>query len=811
MKRPSIRQAAVLGAGVMGSRIAALLAGADIPTYLLDMVPRDLDDRDIKKGLDRESPGFRNKLALQGIDGTLMASPPAIFAAEDAKLIKPGNFDDHLSWLTNADWIIEVVAEDLAIKKQLLARIAPYVGPDAILSTNTSGISIDRICEDLPKNLRSRFLGTHFFNPPRHLKLLEIIPGKSTSKNVVTFMSHFCEDRLGKSIVFAKDTPNFIANRIGSHALISAMKEMMKEGMTVEEVDAITGPIMGRPRSATFRTADMVGLDTVMKVARNVAENVSDKAEKEAFTLPPFMAKMVENGLLGDKSQKGFYKKTVTMEGSQVHAMDYGKLDYVPQRKPQLALLKELDKIDDLPERMRSLVYSEDRAGRFAWNATKRMLLYCAERVPEVSDDIVNIDRAMRWGFNWELGPFETWDAIGLKQSVERMKREGEKIPANITRMLSQGYDRFYRQLNGKKSYYNFATSSYLDLPDNRKIIMLPALKARNRVVLSNAGASLIDMGDGVACLEFHSPNNAIDGDVIQMINDAVEMVENKFEGMVIGNHGVNFCVGADVKQISGLVQNKDWKTLELAVSSFQDACMRIKYCQKPVVAAPFRMTLGGGCEVCLAASRIRGFAESYMGLVEMGVGVIPAGGGTKEMLFRATDQIPETVPSAVPGGGQTDFIPYVARIFEMIATAKVSTSTREAQKLGFMHPRDGTSMSLDYLLHDAKLCVLHLAREGYHPPRPRNEIRIVGRTGRAILELMVFLMQDAGYITENDSRIAKKLAYVLTGGDLDQHTLVTERYLLDLERETFLSLCGEEGTRARLKHFADTNKPLRN
>ena len=807
-----IRKAAVLGAGVMGSKIAALLAGVDIPTYLLDIVPKELDQKDIKKGLTRESPEFRNKLAKTGVDNTFMASPPAFFVPQDAKLITPGNFEDHMAWLSDVDWVIEVVAEDIRIKGELLKKVESVIKPGTIVSTNTSGLSIEKISEGLSKETRAHFLGTHFFNPPRHMKLLEIIPARSTDEEVLSFMADFCEKRLGKSIVFAKDTPNFIANRIGAYAILVVIRDMLEAGYTIEEVDAITGPPMGRPKSASFRTADMVGLDVFIKVAQNVRDNIQDASEKEAFAVPSLLTKMTEAGLLGDKTQKGFYKKVTDLSGTKIYSMDYNTMEYVLQRKANLPLLDELKRVTDPAVSLQKLVSSDDRAGRFAWKVLKKMLLYCASKVPEISDNILAVDQAMRWGFNWELGPFETWDAIGLRKSVERMQQEGEKIPPNIEHMLSAGKERFYEKRRGRHYYFDFAKSDYVEIEEKPQIILLPSVKGKKgRVVRSNAGASLLDMGDGVVCLEFHTANGAIDGDVIQMMNDSVTEVEENWEGMVISNQGTNFCVGADVKLIYGLAMNKDWKALEQAVKGFQQGCMRIKYSEKPVVAAPFRMTLGGGCEVCLAASMVRAYAEAYMGLVEMGVGLIPGGGGTKEMVLRAIDWVPPSVPSAAPGGGRIDLIPYVARAFETIATAKVSNSARDAQGIGYMSSHDKITMNLDHLLYDARQSVLSLAREGYRPPRRRDDIRVVGRTGRAVLELMVYLLRDAGYITETDAHLAKKLAYVITGGDLDQNTLVTEEYLLDLEREVFLSLAGEEKNQARLKSMVETGRPLRN
>jgi 3-hydroxyacyl-CoA dehydrogenase len=811
MKRKIIRKAAVLGSGVMGSRIAALLAGVDIPTYLLDIVPPELDKQDIKKGLTRESPQFRNKLAIMGIQGTIGASPPAMYVPADAKLITPGNFEDHLQRLTEVDWIIEVVVEDLRIKKELLGKVVPFIKPGAIFSTNTSGLSIERIAEGLPKEIRTNFLGTHFFNPPRHMKLMEIIPGRLTDKDVVSFMADFCERQLGKSIVFAKDTPNFIANRVGVYGMLGVIKTMIEDGYTIDEVDAITGPPMGRPRSASFRTSDMVGLDTFLKVAQNVSENITDTAEKKDFAIPDFVKKMVEAGLLGDKAGMGFYKKEVGAEGTQILTLDYNKVDYVPQKKAKFPVLDELKKVTDPAARLQTLAYSDDRAGRFAWKVLKRMLLYCATKVPEIADDILSVDRAMRWGYNWELGPFETWDAIGLKKSVERMAKEGERIPGNIDRMLKAGRERFYEKRRGKSYFFDFQKADYEKIEENPQIILLPAIKDKKKLIKSNAGASLVDLGDDVACLEFHSPNNAITAEVIEMIDDSVAEVEKNYEGLVIGNQGANFCVGADLRLIYPAAINKNWDWLDLAIRSLQQAFMRIKYSYRPVVAAPFRMTLGGGCEICLAASKLRAYAECYIGLVEVGVGLIPAGGGCKEMLLRTIDRIPPTVPSAVPGGGQTDLLPFIARCFETIAMAKVSTSVQEARGLDYLSPHDKITMNQDHLLYDAKQTVLDLAREGYRPPRPRDSIKVGGRSGRALLELLIYMLREGLYISDHDALIARKLGYVLNGGDVDINTLVTEQYLLDLEREAFVSLCGEEKSQARIKHMLETNRPLRN
>jgi 3-hydroxyacyl-CoA dehydrogenase len=507
----------------------------------------------------------------------------------------------------------------------------------------------------------------------------------------------------------------------------------------------------------------------------------------------------------------GFYKKVIEAEGSRIYTLDYKTMDYAPQRKVALPKLDELKWIFDPTARLKELAYSDDRAGHFAWKALKNMLLYSASKIPEIADDILSVDRAMRWGFNWDLGPFETWDAIGFRKSLEKMTREGEALPDGIERMFRSGREHFYQKRRGRSYYFDLVKADYEKIEEKPEIILIPSLKERKKVIKSNAGASLLDIGDGVACLEFHSLNNAIDPDVIQMILDSITEVEANFAGLVIGNQGANFCVGADLRQIYQAAQEKEWGNLELALKSLQQACMRIKYSEKPVVAAPFRMTLGGGCEVCLASSIVRAHAECYMGLVEVGVGVIPAAGGTKEMLLRAIDWVPASVPSAVPGGGRPDLIPYVAKTFQTIAMAKVSTSAQDAKELGYLRPHDGITMSYDHLLHDAKQLVIALEKTGYRPPRPRNQIRVTGRSGMALIEFLVYLLKDGLYISDYDAIIAKKVAYVLTGGDVEQNTLVTEQYILDLEREAFMSLCGEEKTQARIKHMLETGRPLRN
>lgn len=810
MKR-RIRKAAVLGAGVMGSGIAAHLANADIPTYLLDIVPKELSKEDVKKGLTKESSAFRNKLATMGIQNALKARPGAFYVPEDARLITPGNFDDHMHWLQEADWIIEAVVENLEIKKNLFKKIEEVRKPEAIVSTNTSGISIDAMSDDLSEEFREHFLGTHFFNPPRYMRLIELIAGKFTRKEILLFMKDFCERRLGKGIVFAKDTPNFVANRIGAHNLIAVIRAMVKDGYTVEEVDMITGPAMGRPKSATLRTVDLVGLDVFAHVARNVYDNIEDEKEKKEFAVPELITRMIERGLLGEKAKQGFYKKVKVKEGSEIYSLDYNTMDYVPPRKVELSSLGELKQTGELTKRLKNLVYSEDRAGQFAWKVIKSVLLYSARKIPEIADDILTIDEAMRWGFNWELGPFEIWDAIGIRESVERMEKEGEKIPKNVKQMLLSGKERFYEKRDGKSFYFNFEKSDYEEIEEKPQIILLPSLKERKKLIKSNSEASLIDLGEGIACLEFHSRGNSIGAEMIEMMSYSIGEVEENFEGLIIGNHGRNFCVGANLMFLLMAAQNQQWEQIRSMIRRLQDTLMRIKCSEKPVVAAPSGMALGGGCEICMAGARVRAYAESYIGLVEVGVGLIPAGGGCKELLLRSTEWAPPVVPSASPGGSPPELIPYVARAFETIAMAKVATSAKDAQRLGYLRQQDKFTMNQDHFLYEAKETALAMVKEGYHPYRPKDDIRITGRTGRAALELSIYLMKEGKYITDYDAHIAKKLAYVLTGGDLDQDTLVSEEYLLELEMEMFISLCGEKKSQDRMRHMLQTKKPLRN
>jgi 3-hydroxyacyl-CoA dehydrogenase len=797
-----IKKAAVLGAGVMGSAIAAHLANVGIPSFLLDIVPPELTEAEKKKGLTFQSPAVRDRFAILGKNRIQESKPASLYLKEDAELITVGNFEDHLSWVSEADWIIEAVIEDLNLKRELFKKLVPFLKEGTMVSSNTSGISIQKMCEGFSTDFAERFLGTHFFNPPRYMKLLEIIPIPSTSKSVSERMAQVGEKILGKGVVYAKDTPNFIGNRVGAFATAITMRTAIEDGYRIEEVDQITGPAMGRPKLATFKLADLVGLDVMAHVSKNLYESLPAGKEREYFVFSPFIKQMIENQWLGQKTKQGFYKRVKKEGKEETLVLDYGKLDYRPQQKANFPSVEMGKNIDDVRERIKTLVSSPDRAGQFAWKILKKTLLYSAEKIPEVSDDIVNIDRAMKWGYNWELGPFETWDAIGLKSSTKKMEKEGEAIPPLVEQILSKGYSSFYEKKDGHVFYFDFGAGQYEKIEEKPEIILLPSLKDRKKTVLSNPGASLIDLGDGVACLEFHSKMNTIGADTIQMMRDALKEVEEKFEGLVIGNQAENFSAGANLMLILFEIQDENWDDIEFSVKAFQDTLMAIKYFEKPVVAAPFGLTLAGGCEICLASAKVRPAAETYMGLVEVGVGLIPAGGGTKEMLLRCTE--------GIPPGVDADLLPFVRQAFETVAMAKVGTSAKEAQKLGYMRSTDKMTINRDYLIHDAKKTVLDLVREGYRPPRKKN-IKVMGERGYALLQMGLFYMREGGYISEYDEHVAKKVARIMTGGNLPDGTEVTEQHLLDLEREAFVSLCGEAKTQARIEYMLKTGRPLRN
>jgi 3-hydroxyacyl-CoA dehydrogenase len=802
-----IRKVAVLGAGTMGARIAAHLANASIPSVLLDIVPHELTPLEQAQGLTLGQAKVRNRLAQAGLEAALKSRPAAFFVPEAARMIALGNFEDNLAWLSDCDWIIEAVTEDRSIKRALLEKVLAVRAAGAVVSSNTSGISIGSVIEGFSEELRQHSLGTHFFNPPRYLKLLEIIPTPETLPEVVEAVSRFGEVVLGKGIVIAKDTPNFIANRIGTFTTLNVLRAMQEGGYTIEEVDALTGPAMGLPKSATFRTLDIVGLDVLGHVVKNLWQALPHDEQRDLFQLPGFVQQMLQRRLLGEKTGQGFYKKVPGKgdgEESEILTLDLTTFDYRERQRPKFPALDIARNIEDARERVKALCQSPDRAGEFYQKVLFDTFHYAAMRVPEISDHIVSIDNAMKWGFNWECGVFELWDAVGTEKVVEAWKKAGRLTPPLVEKLLASGKKTFYVSGEGTRSYFDFASGAYRDLADRPGVLLLPSLKARNKEIKKNAGASLIDLGDGVVCLEFHSKMNTIGADTVEMIHAGLKSLNEGFDAMVIGNQAANFCVGANLMMVLMTIQEGEWDDLHRAVRAFQNANMALKYAPKPVVAAPFGLTLGGGTELILHATRVRAAAETYLGLVEAGVGLIPAGGGTKEMLVRAMD--------AVPADPEADPFTFVKEVFLNIGMAKVSTSAEEAHKLGYLSAKDSISMSRDRQVADAKQLALDLARLGYHPGKPREDVRVLGQAAFVKMKLGLHLMRRAEYISDYDVVIATQLAKVLSGGgEFTSPQLVSEQYLLDLEREAFASLCGQKKTVERIQFMLKQGKPLRN
>ncbi len=797
-----IRKAAVLGAGTMGASIAAHLANVGIPCYLLDIVLPEVSEKEKAAGITREDETFRNKLAVAAIKNLTKMRPAALYDKKDADLLMPGNLEDDLDKLSEVDWVIEVIVERLDIKKQLFEKVEQNIKPGTIVTTNTSGLSVNAMVEGRSDEFKKNFLGTHFFNPPRYMKLLEIIPGKETDPEVVEFLSTFGDEVLGKGVVLAKDTPNFIANRIGVYGLLEIAAAMEQDGLTVEEVDALTGPAMARPKSASFRTLDMVGLDVFLHVAETVRNSAAEEWEAKAFTVPSFLQEMVDKKLLGNKTKQGFYKVEKKDGKKNILAIDYKSLEYRPKGKVKFACLEASKKAKTKADSIKALVNAGDNGSSFAWKALRGMIIYAAVKLEEIADDIVAVDQAMRWGFNWDLGPFEIWDAIGVKEAADRIEKDGLEVPPIVKSLLAAGLDSFYQKEKGVTSYFEQKSKQYKLLDPPAGVIQLSDYKEAGRVVLSNSGASLIDIGDGVVCLEFHSPQQAIGPEVLSMVNKAIVEVEKNWQGMVIANQARNFCVGANLMLILMEAQAEEWDELDMVIRHFQTSLMRLKYCEKPVIAAPHSMALGGGYEILAHSDAIVAAGETYMGLVELGVGVIPAGGGTKEMVLRSCENVMDN--KAV------DLLPFIREAFMTVAQAKVATSAKEAKSLGYMRPQDTFSANSDRRIADAKSRVLAMASLGYSPPVQRK-IRVLGENGLAALKAGVYMMKEGRYISEYDAYLADKLAYVMCGGPLPEGSWVTEQHLLDLEREVFLHLCGQPKTQARMGHMLKTGKPLRN
>lgn len=802
----SIRRAAVIGSGVMGAGIAAHLANAGLRVVLLDVVPPALTAEEERQGLTLSDAKVRNRLANAAVAGMGKAQPAQLYDPAWSSRITPGNLTDHLAALGEADWIIEAVIERLDIKREVLATIEAARRTGSIVSTNTSGLSAASMVEGRSEEFRRHFAVTHFFNPPRYMKLVEIVPVKETSPEVLRLLTEVCGKRLGKGVVLAKDTPNFIANRIGTYGMLITLEDTLRFGLTVEEADALTGPAMGRPKTATLRMLDLVGLDTLLHVVDNVRERSSDPKEQAVFARPPLLEQLAASGRLGEKSGAGFYRKVKGIGGSEIESLRLDTLEYGAKRKVSSPIIDASKAAKGAAGKVRALLRTDpsDRYAEFAWSTIKKTLLYSAAQVGVIADSISDIDRAMRWGFNWELGPFELWDAIGLRESVRQMQKEGDEVPAWVTAWLEAGHQSFYLVEGSERLYA--ASGAYKLEEAEADTISLAGLKASGKTVLSTPGASLIDIGDDVVLLEFHSPNNAIGGDILSAIQQSVKEVSQNWRGLVLANEGRNFCVGANLMLLLLEAQSGEWDEVEDIIRFFQASMLDLKRLDRPVVAAPHRMTLGGGVEACLPADQIIYSPETYFGLVETGVGLIPAGGGCKEAAAMAAERA-LIANGGKPGG---DLQPHLNVLFETIALAKASSSGYGVRGLGLMRPQDLVIMRQEARIAEAKRAVLELDRAGYSPP-VEGRIRVAGREGNAVLKVAVQAMRLGGHISEHDALIAGKLGSVLAGGDIQPGAEVSEQYMLDLECEAFLSLCGERKTQERMSHMLATGKPLRN
>ena len=792
-----INRVAVLGAGVMGATIAAHLANAGLEILLLDMVPKELSTEEQAAGLSLESPQVRNRIARAGLEGLLKMKPAPLYLKEYASQIEVGNFEDDLPRLKECGWIIEVVIEHLPIKQSLFKKVVPHLSDGAILSTNTSGLSVNDMAAGLPPEVRKNFLVTHFFNPPRYMRLLEIVPCRDTDPAVVQELADFISRRLGKGIVYAKDTPNFIANRIGVYAIYKGIEHMLDMGMTVEEVDAIAGPATARPKSAAFRTADLVGIDTLIHVGNNSYQLLPDDEEREVFKVPEFMTQMVEKGLLGNKSKAGFYRKEQVEGKRQILYYDYTSGDYKPVEKPKFASLAAVKMVDDPAQKLKMVVEGQDKAAEYAWKTLRDSLIYTVNRIPEIADDVVNVDNAMKWGFNWEIGPFEMLDAIGVARFVKRAEQDGVAVPEALKTVGA-----FYRfNETGGAEFYDLVAKQYRPVPVKPGEIKLEILKRGGKEVEKTSNCSLIDLGDGVFGFEFHSKMNAISGDILAMTHKAVRRAEQEGVGLVIGNRGANFSVGANLMLLAVALAEGAYEDIDMTVRAFQKATMALKYAKVPVVAAPFNMALGGGCEFSLHADAINAYAETYMGLVEIGVGLLPAGGGTKEMCLRAVELSQKY---------DTDVSPFIFKHFQQIGMAKVSMGAAELYGMGYMREGDSISMDIDRLIADAKQKVLGLA-VNYRPQRRVENLPAPGRSIAASIKSQLWNMQMGGFATPYEAEMGGVIASVICGGDVPAGTPISEDYLLQLEREGFLKLCGNKKTAERIQHMLKTGKPLRN
>jgi len=790
-----IKKVAVLGSGVMGSRLACHFANIGLQTILLDIVPFDLKEEE------KSNPAARNRIVNMALDSTLKANPAALYEKSFASRIKTGNFDDNMEWIKDCDWILEAVVENLDIKKQVFEKVEKYRTAGTLISSNTSGIPIEQMLDGRSDDFKIHFVGTHFFNPPRYLKLLEVIPTPHTHAEVSEFFMNYGSLFLGKTTVLCKDTPAFIANRVGVFSIMAIFHLMQEMDMTIEEVDALTGPITGRPKSATFRTCDVVGIDTLVKVAKGAYDNLPNDEARDLFLIPDYVSKLVENKWFGDKSGQGFYKKEKGAGGKQILALDVKSFEYLPSSKPKFASIAAVKSIDNLKDRLVALNKQDDKGAQFLKKLGYHLYQYVSKRIPEISDEVYRLDDAMRAGFGWELGPFENWDVLGVARVVKSMKENGFSPAPWVEEMLASGAASFYRIENGKRLYWDMLKKQYLPVPGQDRFIILDNLRGQSPV-FKNSGVTLHDIGDGVLNLEFHTKMNSIGGEVLEGMNRAIEIAEKDWKGLVIGNDAAAFSAGANIGLIFMFAIEEDWDELNFAIKSFQDTMMRCRYSSIPVVVAPHGLALGGACEMSMHSDAVVAAAETYIGLVEVGVGLIPGGGGTKEMALRASDAYYNGDPQ----------LPTLQEKFTTIATAKVATSAYEGFSIGVLdRKKDHVVVNQDMIIAEAKKKVIELYDEGYSMPIRRTDIEVLGRTGLGALYAGAAAFNVGGYASEHDMKIARKLAYVMCGGDLSEKTKVSEQYLLDLEREAFLSLCGEKKTLERIQSILTSGKPLRN
>ncbi|RYY30997.1 MAG: 3-hydroxyacyl-CoA dehydrogenase/enoyl-CoA hydratase family protein [Chitinophagaceae bacterium] len=801
MKRV-IRKVAVLGSGVMGSRIACHFAGTGVPVLLLDIVPKEVTPADQAKGITDQHPAFRNKIVNEALAAAVKSNPSPLYSKDALNKITTGNFTDNMKDIAGCDWIIEVVVERLDIKQQIFSEVEKYRKPGTLISSNTSGIPIHMMAEGRSDDFKKHFCGTHFFNPPRYLRLLEIIPTAFTEPAVIEFLMNYGDLHLGKTTVLCKDTPAFIANRIGVYGIMAIFGLVEKLGLTIDEIDALTGPIIGRPKSATFRTADVVGIDTLVKVAKGVADNCPQDEQRAAFAIPSWLNKMVENKWLGDKTGQGFFKKMPpnSKGEKEIHVLNLATMEYEPRKKPRFATIETAKPIEDLKTRLKALTKGTDKAGEFYRNFHYGLFSYVSHRIPEISDELFRVDDAMMAGFGWEIGAFESWDTLGVESTVSKMKEAGYTVAPWVEEMIAAGNTSFYKIENGRRLYYDQTGKQYKALPGADVFIVMKNFE--NQLVWKNSACRTYHLGDDVLGLEWYTKMGSIGGEVLEGIQKSIALAEEKYKGLVIANDTQNFSAGANVGMIFMLAVEQEYDELDMAIRMFQNTMMRARYSGIPVVVAPHALTLGGACELSLHSDKVCASAETYIGLVELGVGLIPGGGGTKEFVMRAADEMHEDEPDTNT----------LKNRFLTIATAKVATSAKEAFEMGILRRgQDEIIMNHSRRIAEAKRSVIELYESGYTTPVPRKDIKVPGRSALGALIAGVNGMWRAGYATDHDALVARKLAYVMCGGDLSEPTTVSEQYLLDLEREAFMSLCGEKKSLERIQSVLKSGKPIRN